>query len=192
MEEPQTWRELLGELVEDPQERLQIARAISVNQITLARWATGISSPRLRSLRILLDMLPEQRERFIQLLAQDYPELLHEDLQGEEELFQIPASFYANALETYTSNPSILRSSTLGILILQQMLAQLDPHQIGLGIFIAKCMPPSSGKVRSVRTILGRGTGIWRKIEGLTSFHGIETQIGHTVQEPATNPYTEQ
>jgi hypothetical protein len=183
MGEPQTWRELLGVIVEDPQERLHVARAINVNQITLARWVTGISSPRLRSLRILLDVLPEQRERFMQLLALDYPELLHEDLQEEEELFQIPADFYARALETYTSNPSILRSSTLGSIILQQMLAQLDPHQVGLGIFIAQCMPPFAGKVRSLRTISGRGTGVWRKIEGLMAFHGIESQIGHAVQE---------
>ena len=75
MGEPQTWRELLGVIVEDPQERLHVARAINVNQITLARWVAGISSPRQRSLRILLDVLPEQRERFIQLLALDYPEL---------------------------------------------------------------------------------------------------------------------
>ena len=116
MGEPRTWRELLGIIVEDPQERLHIARTIGVNQITLARWIAGISSPRLRSLRILLDVLPEQRERFIQLLALDYPELLQEDFQEEEELFQIPASFYARALETYTSNPSILRGSTLVLL----------------------------------------------------------------------------
>lgn len=183
MGEPRTWRELLGIIVEDPQERLHIARTIGVNQITLARWIAGISSPRLRSLRILLDVLPEQRERFIQLLALDYPELLQEDLQEEEELFQIPASFYARALETYTSNPSILRGSTLGIIILQQMLVQLDPHEVGLGIFIAQCMPPIAGKVRSVRSVVGRGTGVWRKIEGIVAFHGIELQVGHAVQE---------
>lgn len=183
MGEAQTWRELLAVIVEDPQERLHIARAIGVNQITLTRWIAGISSPRLRSLRILLDVLPEQRERFIHLLALDYPELLHEDLQEEEELFQIPAGFYARALETYTSNPAILRGSTLGIIILQQMLAQLDPHQLGLGIFIAQCMSPIAGKVRSVRSIVGRGTGVWRKLEGIVAFHGIESQVGHAVQE---------
>jgi len=182
MEEPQTWRELLGVIIEDPQERLHIARAINVNQVTLSRWVAGISSPRLRSLRVLLDVLSEQRERFMQLLALDYPELLHGDLQ-EEELLQIPTTFYARVLELYTSNPSILRSSTLSIIILQQMLAQLDPQQVGLGIFIAQCMPPFAGKVRSVRTIVGRGTGVWRKIEGQVAFHGIESQVGHAIQE---------
>jgi hypothetical protein len=183
MEEPQTWRELLGTIVEDPQERVRIAHAINVNQVTLVRWVTGTSLPRLRGLRILLDVLPEQRERLIQLLALDYPELLQEDIQEDEEPLQIPASFYAYALEFYTNNPSILRGSTLGIIILQQMLAQLDPQHIGLGIFIAQCMPPSNGKIRSVRTIVGRGTGIWRKIEGQVAFHGIESQVGHAIQE---------
>ncbi len=183
MGEPQTWQAFLGVIVDDPQERLRIARAIGVNQITLARWATGISSPRLRSLRLLLDVLPEQRERFIELLAKDYPDLLQGDRQGEEELLQIPSNFYARVLETYTSYPSILRGSLLGSVILQQMLAQLDPQQVGLGIFIAKCMPPSSEKVRSTRTIVARGSGIWRKIEERVLFHGIKSQIGHAIQE---------
>jgi hypothetical protein len=128
-------------------------------------------------------VLPEQRKQFIQLLALDYPELLYEETWEDEESFQIPASFYAHALEVYTSNPLILRGSTLGVLILQQMLDQLDPQHIGLGIFIAQCMPPSNGKIRTVRTIVGRGTGVWRKIEGQVAFHGIESQIGHAVQE---------
>ncbi|MBA2393285.1 MAG: hypothetical protein H0V70_11150 [Ktedonobacteraceae bacterium] len=183
MEEPQTWRELLGTIIEDPQERSRIARAINVNQVTLTRWATGTSIPRLRGLRILLDVLPEQRKQFIQLLALDYPELLYEETREDEESLQIPASFYAHVLEVYTSNPLILRGSTLGIIILQQMLHQLDPQHIGLGIFIAQCMPPSNGKIRTVRTIVGRGTGVWRKIEGQVAFHGIESQVGHAIQE---------
>jgi len=183
MGEPQTWQALLGIIVDDPQERLRIARAIGVNQITLARWATGISSPRLRSLRLLLDVLPDRRERFIQLLLEEYPDLLHADLQEEEELLQIPSSFYARVLETYTSYPSNLRGSLLGSVILQQMLEQFDPQRTGLGIFIAKCMPPSAGKVRSVRTIVALGSGIWKKIEDGVMFHGIESQVGHAAQE---------
>jgi transcriptional regulator with XRE-family HTH domain len=183
MEEPQTWQALLGVIVSDPQERLRIARAIGVNQITLARWATGISSPRLRSLRLLLDVLPDQRERLIQLLAEDYPDLLQGDQQEEEELLQIPSSFYARVLETYTSYPDILRGSLLGSIILQQMLAQLDPQQSGLGILVARCMPLYSGKVRSARTIMARGSGIWRKIEEKVQFYGIESQLGHAAQE---------
>lgn len=183
MGEPQTWQELLGVIVDDPQERLRIARAIGVNQITLARWATGTSSPRLRSLRLLVDALPEKQERFIQLLTEDYPELWHGDLQEEEEPSQVPSIFYARVLETYTSQLPILRGSILSGIILQQMLTQLDPQQAGLGIFIAQCMPPSSGKVRSVRMIVARGSGIWKKIEGKVAFHGIKSQVGHAVQE---------
>jgi hypothetical protein len=184
MGEPQTWQAFLGVIVDDPQERLRIARAIGVNQITLARWATGISSPRLRSLRLLLDvLLPEQRERFLELLAEEYPDLLQGDRLAEEELLQIPSRFYARVLETYTSYPAILRGALLGSIILQQMLEQLDPQQTGLGIFIAKCMPPSSNKVRSTRTIVARGSGIWRKIEERVLFHGIESQVGHATQE---------
>ncbi|MBV9256874.1 MAG: GAF domain-containing protein [Ktedonobacteraceae bacterium] len=183
MGEPQTWQQFLEGIVDDPQERLRIARAIGVNQITLVRWAAGTSSPRLRTLRLLLDALPDHHEQFIQLLAGDYPELLHEGLQEEDGLLQIPASFYARALEIYTGNPSLLRGSTLGITILQQMLDQLDPPQIGLGIFLTQCMPPSSGKVRSARMIIGQGSGIWKRIEGKVSFQGIESQVGHAIQE---------
>jgi len=184
MEEPQSWRKFLGVIVEDMQERLRIARAIGVNPITLVRWVTGVSSPRLRILRNLLDVLsPEQNEELTQLLLLEYPTLMQQDAVVEEEESMIPATFYAKALETYTNNPIFLRTSVISVIILQQMLEQLDPQQVGLAILIAQCVPPSADTVRSVRIILAQGSGPWKSIEHCTQFCGIESQIGHAVQE---------
>ncbi len=183
MGEPETWRAFLGVVVEDHQERLRIASAIGINPITLTRWVAGTSAPRLRNLRPLVEVMPEPRERFILLLAVDYPEILRGGPLEEDESLQIPASFYARLLEAYTNHPPIMSSAVLSIMILQQMLTQLDPQQIGLGIVIVQCMPPFMGKVRSTRTIAACGSGVWKRIEIYASFHGIESQVGHAVQE---------
>src|SRR5713226_9110263 len=38
MSEPQTWRELLREVIKNPLERKRIAAALGVNPITVVRW----------------------------------------------------------------------------------------------------------------------------------------------------------
>jgi hypothetical protein len=68
-------------------------------------------------------------------------------------------------------------------MILQQMLTQLDSQETGLGIFIVRCMPPSPVKVRTIRTLAALGRGIWKNIEGKVAFQGIESQVGHAIQE---------
>lgn len=183
MEDAETWRAFLTGIVGDQQERLRIARAIGVHPITLTRWAKGGSSPRSRHLWPLLNAIPEPRKHFFFLLAADYPELLLTDVQENTSSLRIPPEFYPRLLEIHTSYPIFLRGMVLAPLILQQMLAQLDPQRSTLTIFFAQCMPPSHGKVRSVRMLLAHGSGRWQKFENRLAFYGIESQIGHAVQE---------
>ena len=58
MQKPPTWRELLGSIIRDPQERQRIASDLGVRTITLMRWANGESNPRLQTLHQLLGVLP--------------------------------------------------------------------------------------------------------------------------------------
>src|SRR5260370_19819940 len=64
------------------------------------------------------------------------------------------------------------------------MLAQLDAPRLGMAIILVQCLAPTSGgKVRSLRTIVGRGTPPWQSfLENQTQFYGIESQVGSTVQ----------
>jgi len=68
MEGPETWRELLAEIISDSQERERIVQELDVNRITVARWINKETMPRLDSLRRLLDAVPEQRKRLFDLL----------------------------------------------------------------------------------------------------------------------------
>lgn len=182
-EELQTWRQFLGKIIHDPQERQRIAEAIGVNPLTLTRWVANTTNPRTVNIRALLEAIPQHRKRLIDLLKVDYPEFYVDDAVWEEQLQEIPSAFYASTLNAHSSSPSTLRGSVICISILQQMLAQLDPQQRGMAVFIAQCMPPSlNQKIRSLRKTHGRGTGIWTNLaEQRSQFYGAESQVGHAV-----------
>lgn len=185
MNEPnaQTWRELLGKLIANPQERQRIADATRVSTITLSRWSTNKSNPRMDNLRPFLEAVADYRQQFTELIAREFPDFLKEVPEAET-LMEIPSAFYARVLSAHTNSPPILRASTICILILQQIIVHLDPRQLGLVALVVQCVPPRVGqKVRSLRLIQGRGTPPWLgQVENRTQFFGAESQTGMALQ----------
>lgn len=179
MEESQTWRELLGQVISEPLERQRIADALGIHFVTLTRWVTNRSNPRPENLQALVKALPKYRLRLIELIKKEYSDVFS-SLPQEKIRDEIPATFYSRVLNAYTSNPPILRGSTISTLILQQMLGHLDPERVGMAIFIAQCVPPIVGqKVRSLRRTVGRGTLPWEsQMDSQTQFFGAESPVG--------------
>lgn len=182
MEESQTWRELLGQVISEPLERQRIADALGIHSVTLSRWVTNKSNPRPENLRALLNALPKCRQRLAELLKKEYPDL-PSSLPQEKIREEIPATFYSRVLNAYTSIPPFLRGSTISMLILQQMLGHIDPDHAGMAIFVAQCVPPlPDQKIRSLRRTVGRGTAPWEnQIDSQTQFFGAESPIGQAL-----------
>src|SRR6185312_2748913 len=142
-----SWRELLSRCIATPHERQRIATALGVRTITLTRWANGQSQPRLQNLRQLLAILPEQRDELVTLLRQEVPDFRAEliDEEAADIPDTIPGEFYKRVLQTRGTMPKSLRYAALCDLILQQAIKHFDPQRIGIGISIARCLPPVSG-----------------------------------------------
>lgn len=181
MNKKQTWRDLLGQIISDAREKQRLANALRVNPITLNRWATNKSSPREESLRRLVNTLSHYQQEMIELIANEYPHLFSQWSATTVAIAEIPSAFYTRILNAYTSSPPIIRSSSVSTLILQQMLAHLDPRQVGMNIEVTQCTPPSPGqKIRSLRKIIERGTYPWDNPQD-TEFMGAESQTGQAV-----------
>src|SRR5271157_1982543 len=164
MQEPSTWRDLLGSVIQDPQERRRIANELGINPVTLTRWVNKEASPRPQSLQRLLKILPQHRKVLLELLVNDFEGFAAEpeDALTEDLQHKIPSEFYNRVLRTRATIPKVLRFSSLCDLILQQALEQLDPQRLGLAIIVVRCMLPSQeGKIRSLRESVGRGTHPW-------------------------------
>jgi hypothetical protein len=183
MEDPQTWQELLRNVTNDPFEHQRIAKEMGVNPITLTRWINRTSVPRLANLRPLLDAMPQHRQKMLPLLQKDFPKFSLENPLDEEIAADIPAVFYANIMNVYTTSPPILRSSAICITIFQQMLRHLDPLKLGLKVVVCLCMPPVGGeKVHSLYMTQGRATRPWESvIDNEIGFLGLESQVGSVV-----------
>jgi hypothetical protein len=182
-----TWRALLQEHIRDQRERQRLAQAVGLHPITLVRWANEQSQPREHHLRALVEALPlEPQQQLKVLLAQDYPHLFNSERALETTLpLPIPSAFYAQIINILTTDATRSSEWTAELAILLQLLAQLDPHQQGMFAFVVACVPALPGQpVRSLRRMIGRGSGIWQhtvddiSVENATSFYGFESQAG--------------
>lgn len=181
MHEASTWRDLLGNLIQDRQERQRAATALGVHSLTLRRWVKGISTPSLRAIMPLPDVFPYHRLELSHLIAQAYPAyVLQKAVPVEDIPSEIPSTFYTLVFDTNITSPPRLRTWQVCQLVVEQILNHLDPHQQGLAITIAECVPPPPDqKVRSLRVTMGKGTAIWQQYIGKnTQFLGAESRVG--------------
>jgi hypothetical protein len=71
-----TWQDFLADLIADTQEKERLAAALSVEPITLTRWAKRIVRPRERHIHNLVQALPPSRtQEFLRLAQADFPSL---------------------------------------------------------------------------------------------------------------------
>lgn len=177
------WREALGKLTTDPQERQRVIEALGIHQITLTRWITGKSTPRRESLRTLLRTFPDYYQKLFPSLQEEFPDFFREETISEALVAEIPPAFYARVFKTYITSPAMLRSEAICTLVLQQIINHLDPHQIGMAAMIAHCVTPAEdAPVRSLRITTGRGTPPWNHLENFTQLLGAESPTGHAVR----------
>lgn len=179
-----SWRDLLKQIIGQKQEHQRIALAMHVHPVTLARWASGATTPRPGQLRALLNVVPAHRKQLEALILQRDPDLLTEVAKPVEIYYpELPSTFYAQVVECYRKTPPVIRAFTVRVMIVQQMLLHFDPLQRGIEVFLAQCVPPAAGSpVRSCHSITGRGTPPWdRFTEYQTLFFGMESQIGSTI-----------
>ena len=185
MQEATTWRELLGSIIQDPQERRRLANELGINPVTLTRWVNNESSPRSQSIQRLLNALPQYRKALLDQLIDEFGGFIAgtEGSLTEDLLYKIPSEFYIRVLRTRATIPEVLRFSSLCDLILQQALEQLDPNRVGIAVTVVRCMPPSADKkIRSLRESVGRGTPPWESnLDQQAILLGAESLAGHTV-----------
>jgi hypothetical protein len=183
MDEPRTWRELLGRAINDPAERQLIANELDVNAVTLSRWVNGSSNPRPENVQHLLDVLPQHHPLLLRLIADEFPEFSTEAIIADETLEEIPSAFYARALNAYADIPDSLYFWSVCKLTMQQMLGHLDPRRLGMVIVVAQCTPPAGeNKVRSLRGSVRQGTlPLSGSLEQEPIFVGIESLSGSVV-----------
>ena len=179
-----TWREILGFLMKNSQEKQRLSREADVSLITLRRWVIGESNPREDNLRqLVLAVPPEFTAQFRRLLEIEYPSIAHEDLERGRIVPEIPAELYSQVMRVYAKTPAILARDALYKLIFERALEHLDPDKVGLSLALVCCVPPlPEQKVRSLRQIRGMGTPPFeRELERKTMFLGSESVAGHAV-----------
>ena len=175
------WRELLGNITNNPAERERIASEIGVHSVTLIRWVNGETSPRTHNLRQLVRAVPKQYRTQLRALLDANMSTSSSDFETDFTLAEIPYKLIMEVLETRASTPDLLRFWSITRLILPEALKQLDPERLGMIITVVRCMPPTAdGKIRSLRETIGQGTGPWNgSLEEKALLLGAESLAGY-------------
>lgn len=183
---PQTWQELLYQIIQNPAEKQRLIRQTNIRGITLTRWIKGISTPRSANLQTLLKALPPSYSPlFEQLISADFPALATKPPERQSALPEIPLWLYRDALKAYAQTPPILWQQNLCNLLLQQMLKQFGPNCPGLTISIAHCLwHRTEKKVRSLRLEQEMSLSLWRSNLGQRMILlGAESSAGIAVMK---------
>ncbi len=170
---PVSWQSILQQMIRTPGEHERLAEAIGLSQMTITRWAKGNSNPQRPHLTRLVQVVqPQYREDLIEALELTYPE--------------IQSWLKDVVLSIRTTTTDTLRFWRISDLVLNQALLQLDPHQYGMSITLAQCMPPSpyhNNKIVSLRERVGKGTYPWAAdLEHLALFLGMEALGGYATE----------
>jgi hypothetical protein len=121
-----TWRDLLGELIEDTQERERLAHELGVHEWTPWRWTSNKSKPRARYLKKLPEIFPSHQRELLQLLRKEYPDLFPKEEEAEKEaLHHIPSFDYARVLSTLADPGPYYGQESIFYHILNYIGAQL-------------------------------------------------------------------
>src|SRR5260370_195511 len=182
MADSTSWRDLLKDIIKDPQERERVAAELGKNAVTLTRWSTGESQPRQQHLRQLLRVLPtDLRGQFVALVQQ-------EDASFHDEAFpdspsNLDPDFLRGVWKMRAETSSVLLFWTLCKHVLQHALFQLDRQHAGMSMTLVQCMPPApDGTIKSLREVFGRGTPPWSaELEREAMFLGAESLAGYVV-----------
>jgi transcriptional regulator with XRE-family HTH domain len=184
MHKVQSWRTLLGIIIQDSKEKQRILDELDISQITLTRWVNGSSDPRPQNLRQLVNALPQYREQLLDLLREEKGVADLSNPFQDDSPKEIPSEFYEQVFIARASTTENLRFWSMCQLILQQAIGQLDTERQGIAIWVVSCMPPSGPhhKVRSLREVVGLGTPPWpANLEQTAMFLGAESMAGNTV-----------
>lgn len=189
MQEPKTWREFLGKIIENPQEKQRLANLLGVNERTLDRWATGHSSPRSSThVRQLLKAFPDHRVILSALMRHDFPDVV-EQTADEHSIFideiikDVPIPFYQRVLETYATAVEPVRAWTICNLVLQQLSQHLDIDHQGIRVLLMQCLASKeTGTVRSLHLLFEHTSG-QAVSENWPLFYGAESLAGLAVMK---------
>jgi hypothetical protein len=184
---PQTWRELLLEIITHaPKERDRAAAFLNVAPYTIDRWASGKVTPRPENLQRLPGAFPDYREAFEQLIeAEQRPEITVA-LSSASGL-KIPLEYVLHSLHAYTAvrDPDSIWSMRKEVLenLLQHICGR---EALGLDLSIVSCLPPGRDDqpVRSLCEIFGLGTSPWQEtFSPRLLFLGRESLAGWVVEK---------
>lgn len=156
MQEPRSWRQFIGKVIEDPKEKRRLAEACQVDARTLERWANGMSNPRSHNILQLIEALPQYRQSLIAFISEEFPDISQRlemsEVFIEEARPDIAPIVYDRVIANRASAFSPITQWGMRSLVLQSCVSQFDAQKQGIAAFLFQCAQSRDARiVRSLR-----------------------------------------
>ncbi|TMB82823.1 MAG: GAF domain-containing protein [Chloroflexi bacterium] len=95
----------------------------------------------------------------------------------------MPSVLYARILEAHANVAEPIRMWTICNLVIQQLVRQIDPEQVGIVASIMQCLSPSNDdqKVHNLRVQFQEKSPAMKDVADRSYFLGAESLVGQTV-----------
>lgn len=156
----------------------RLARMLDVTEHTVYRWMNGTSLPQQAYLKRLPTVLPEHRNKLIDIIEQMFPGLLETETMSNRE---IQKAIYQHIVNIVAANDEEdLRLWYAIQALFDNMLLQFDPDLHGLAVTYAKLSPGrDDDTIHSLREFEMRGHAPWpSQTAAARAFLGSTSLIG--------------
>ena len=165
----------------DRAEIAQIAHQLDVSENTIYRWMNGISEPRSRYLKRLIEIFPSHHESLTYAIHQTFGSVPETPLQNLDE---VRKEIYRSVLEILsTVADRSARFWQITQAIFDYGLHHMDRENRGFAMTFAKVMPPYDDGIHSLVEVLMRGSSPWpcstesRAYLGSTTLAGMAAEL---------------
>src|SRR5450631_3999351 len=125
MEDYQTWRDLLSNLIKERRERERIAKTTGIDALTLVSWATHATTPTSHQLHRLLEAIPRHQMLLHTLIVEEFEEFDTNQIEASADPISI--TFPARVLEILANAPEESRFWSICTAVLHEAIHQLTP-----------------------------------------------------------------
>ncbi|GCE29447.1 hypothetical protein KDA_49310 [Dictyobacter alpinus] len=131
------WREMLKTIVADDKRHKMLEAELNISSITIDRWISGESNPRINNIRALL-AVPSLEKDFKKCLAQAYHVEATPEAQ-DQSTREIPGVLYDSILKDLATRADTLRTWGVIALCLNDMAVRLEAQTYRAHYIISQC-----------------------------------------------------
>ncbi|GCE09249.1 hypothetical protein [Dictyobacter aurantiacus] len=181
----ENWRDMLGNIVADDKRHKMLEAELNISAITIDRWISGESNPRMNNVRALLAAASLEND-FKKCLAQAYHMESNVDEAQDQYTREISGILYDSILRDLATRADTLRTWGVIALCLNDMAVRLEAQAYRAHYIVSQCYSQQNKLLLKERYIFSHTSRTTQRILTDSYLHSetlpfIAVSVGHDI-----------